>query len=404
MARVKLTSWSDLVKPDREVLKIAAVTAFLTVTALLGLMHFSDPHQERMDSFGNATAKVLAELVAEPLHRQDRLHLGVVGNRLADLPQIAGVASYTLDNQELASTGNLRALDYAQSVSVDGSIVGYVRVGLDPEAFAEPNMARLIGALIALLLLPLVVASGWSLTQPGRREELLARLSRLADRLPWRGRKPPAPVAASDERHAEPEPEPEEIAHYLLAINLYNQLTLPTAERAFELSLCVELAESVAALYHGQVVGLPGLGAVVNFDHSDDADRPFEIVCAALVLARLLREEAPFGNYRLGLNLVRRPVDETMSLHDAAIDDAALLSALAKDATVALSGSFSTALDGHERMTLAPLDNPMLDELTSGSAACFLVTGLSQPYATGVIQQAEQMRSQRAGIESPSTF
>jgi uncharacterized membrane protein affecting hemolysin expression len=402
MARVKLTSWSNLVKPDREVLKIAGVTAVLAVLALLAAIYFTDRHQERMDSFGNGTAKVLAELAAEPVHRQDRLHLGVIGNRLADLPQVSAVASYTLDNQELASTGNLRSLDYAHPVTVDGSIVGYVRVGLDPEAFAESNAPRLVAALLILLLLPLAVASGWALAEPGRRAEIRARLPRLPERLPWNPGRLPTPAPAADESLTEAEPE--EVVHYLLAINLHNQLTLPTTEREFELSLCVELAESVAALYHGQVVGIPGLGAVVNFDHIDEPDRPFQIVCAALVLARLLREEAPFGVYRLGLNLIRKPADEPLPLNDAAVSDAALLSALARDATLAVSGSFSSALGGHDRMTLSPLENPLLDELAGGSDACFLVTGLNHPFATGVTQQAEQLRSQRAGIESPSTF
>jgi hypothetical protein len=287
-------------------------------------------------------------------------------------------------------------------VSIDGSIVGYVRVGLDRDAFAEPNTPRLVAALMVLLLLPLVVASGWSLAQPGRREEIRALLPRLPDRLPWHTEQLPEPVPAPHEDVAEAEPE--EIVHYLLAVNLYNQLTLPTTEREFELSLCVELAESVAALYQGQVVGIPGLGAVINFDHIDDPDRPFQIVCAALVLARLLREEAPFGIYRLGLNLTRKPADEPMQLNDAAVRDAALLSALAKDATLAVSGAFSNELGGHERMTLSPLVNALLDELATGDAGCFLVTGLGHPFATGVIQQAEQLRSQRAGIESPSTF
>jgi uncharacterized membrane protein affecting hemolysin expression len=402
MARVKLTSWSDLVKPDREVLKVAAVTALVTAIALLLVAYATDREQERMDQFGAATARALAELVVEPLLKQDRMHLGVIGNRLADIPQVDAVASYTLDNEVLASTGTDQALPYAEAVTVDGSIVGYVRVGLDPQAFAELDPTRMLLNLLVLLLLPFVIASSWSLTQPARRQELVARLPRLPANPPWAPRhlpapKPEAPVAL-------PEPDPAEVVHYLVAVNLYNQLSLPPTEREFELSLCVELAEAVAGIYQGQVVGVAGLGAVVSFDHTDDPDRPFQIICAAQVLARLLREEAPFGVYRLGLNLTLRPADEPLPVNDDAIADAALLSALAKDATLALSQPFAAALAERERVVMKPLVNPLLDELTTSNAGCYLVTELEAPYAAEVIHKAEQLRSQREGISSPSTF
>jgi uncharacterized membrane protein affecting hemolysin expression len=404
MARVKLTSWSDLVKPDREVLKVAAVTALVTAIALLLVAYATDREQERMDQFGAATARALAELVVEPLLKQDRMHLGVIGNRLADIPQVDAVASYTLDNEVLASTGTDQALPYAEAVTVDGSIVGYVRVGLDPQAFAELDPTRMLLNLLVLLLLPFVIASSWSLTQPARRQELVARLPRLPANPPWAPRHLPAPKPEAPVALPEPEPDPAEVVHYLVAVNLYNQLSLPPTEREFELSLCVELAEAVAGVYQGQVVGVAGLGAVVSFDHTDDPDRPFQIICAAQVLARLLREEAPFGVYRLGLNLTLRPADEPLPVNDDAIADAALLSALAKDATLALSQPFAAALAERERVVMKPLVNPLLDELTTSNAGCYLVTELEAPYAAEVIHKAEQLRSQREGISSPSTF
>jgi uncharacterized membrane protein affecting hemolysin expression len=404
MARVKLTSWSDLVKPDREVLKVAAVTALVTAIALLLVAYATDREQERMDQFGAATARALAELVVEPLLKQDRMHLGVIGNRLADIPQVDAVASYTLDNEVLASTGTDQALPYAEAVTVDGSIVGYVRVGLDPQAFAELDPTRMLLNLLVLLLLPFVIASSWSLTQPARRQELVARLPRLPANPPWAPRHLPAPKPEAPVALPEPEPDPAEVVHYLVAVNLYNQLSLPPTEREFELSLCVELAEAVAGIYQGQVVGVAGLGAVVSFDHTDDPDRPFQIICAAQVLARLLREEAPFGVYRLGLNLTLRPADEPLPVNDDAIADAALLSALAKDATLALSQPFAAALAERERVVMKPLVNPLLDELTTSNAGCYLVTELEAPYAAEVIHKAEQLRSQREGISSPSTF
>jgi hypothetical protein len=402
MARVKLTSWSDLVKPDREVLKIAAVSTFATAIALLLVATFTDRERERSDRFGAATARALAELAVEPMLRQDRMHLGVIGNRLADMPQIDGVASFALDDELLASTGSVQSLQYSEQVIVDGNVIGHVGVSLVPGAFAEHDGVRAAAALLCLLLMPLVIASGWALGQPDRRRALATRLPRLPSRLPWSPA--PAPVPALAPPAAAPEPEPPEVVRYLLAVNLYNQLSLPATEREFELSLCVDLAASVADRYQGEATGVPGLGAVVTFDHSDDPERPFQIVCAALVLARLLREEAPFGVYRLGLNLTRGPAGAPLPLNDDAIADAALLSALAKDSTLALSQPFALALTDRPDLITKPLVNPLLDDLTTGNAGCRLVTELESPYAACVIQQAEQLRTQRDAISSPSTF
>ncbi|MFU8814138.1 MAG: hypothetical protein ACNA7W_02255 [Pseudomonadales bacterium] len=394
---MKLTSWSDLVKPDRDVLKIAFVSVLIAAFTLHLVGRFSDREQQRLDGFGSATAAALAELVAEPLMRQDRMHLGVIGNRLADLPHITGVASYTPDNQLLATTGDLLGPEYARAVSVDGSIIGYVSVSLARDAFAEHTTSRTVATLLAMLLLPFAVAMGWSLAQPGRRQALLALLPTLQ----WPSQTSTAPPQPPAE---DPAPAATEMVHYLLAVNLYNQLSLGRNEREFELSLCLELAEDVAARYQGQVVGVPGLGALLSFDHTDDPDRPFQILCAAFVLARLLRDETPFGTYRLGLNLTIRPADQPLPLEDPAIADAALLSALAKDACLALSEPFAAALEGRQRLAMKPLANPLLDELATSGTDCYLVTELAAPFATQVLEQAEELRCQREAISSPSTF
>lgn len=380
---------------------IAIVAVMLTALVLHLAGRFSDQQQQRLDVFGNATAQALAELAAEPVIRQDRMHLGVIGNRLADLPQVTGVASYTLDNQLLATTGELTGPEYVHAVSADGNVIGYVRVSLERDAFAEHNPARTVATLLTVLLLPFAVAMGWSLAQPGRREALRARLQGLSQQ--WPRRSPAEPVERPTDTPA-PAPALADIVHYLLAVNLYNQLSLARNEREFELSLCMELAEDVAALYQGQVVGMPGLGAVVSFDHSDDPDRPFQILCAAFVLASLLRDETPFGTYRLGLSLTERPADQPLPLEDDAVADAALLSALAKDTSLALSGPFAAALDDLERIVIKPLLNPLLDELATSKDGCCLVTELAPPFASRVMEQAEALRSQREPISSPSTF
>jgi uncharacterized membrane protein affecting hemolysin expression len=400
---VKLTSRSHLVKPDRRVLAVAAVTAVVAVAAVHLVLALTDRAQGRMDRFGTAAARALAELAVEPLMRQDRLHLGVIGNRLAETPEINGVASYTSDDQVLASTGDMPGPQYGQPVTIDDSIVGYVRVSLHPPAFAEPERARTVGLLLIAVLLPLLVAAGWTLADAARSGALAAALPLQPRWTHPRRHEEPAAPAAAETLAAEAEPRPD-IHHYLLAVNLYNQFTLEPNEREFELSLCAELAESVAEVYQGQVVSLPGVGTLLDLDHSDDDDRPFQVLCAAFVLARLLRDEAPFGHYRLGLNLAVHPADEALPLNDPAVSDAALLSALARDGTLAVSAPYAEALDGRERYSSRALVNPLLDELTTSSAGCYLITELAAPFATLVMQQAEQLKTQRDAISSPSTF
>lgn len=376
------------------VLTVAAVSVVLTTLTVLLVLHLTNQEVQRMDRFGNAAVEALAELAVEPLMQRDRMHLGVIGNRLAELDEIEGVASYGADNRILATTGSLEGRRYTQPVTLDDSIVGYVHLALHPEAFATSTGTRTAALLIVMLLMPLAVAGGWGLAGA-------IRAGRLDPARPWR-RPDPVPATPPEEESA-PETAAD-VRHYLLAINLYNQLTLQVDQRDFELSLCLELAEAVAAIYQGQVVNLPGVGVLVDFDHIDDGDRPFQVLCAAFVLLRLLHDEAPFGQYRLGLNLTELPADEALAADHEAVADAGLLSALARDASIAVSATVVAVLDNTARLRTRPLVNPLLEELATSSADCRLVTDLEAPYHTLVVQQAAQLRDQREPTSNPSTF
>ncbi|HEX7036073.1 MAG TPA: hypothetical protein VF210_09875, partial [Pseudomonadales bacterium] len=292
---MKLPSRSHLVKPDRAVLTVAAVATAATLLAVLLVLALTDPQAARMERFGTAAARTFAELAVEPLMRQDRLHLGVIGNRFAETPEIRAVATYASNDELLTATGEVAEPYYTHPVVLDQTVIGYVRVALDPAAFAEPFGARAAGLLIALLLVPLLVASAWTFARAARSGELARLFARAAPA--------EAPDEPGDTAGAASAAAPPAVAHYLLAVNLYNQLALQPAEREFERRLALELAEAVARECHGQVQCLPGVGVLVDFHHREDAERPFQVICAALLLARLLRDEAPFGSYRLGMNL-----------------------------------------------------------------------------------------------------
>jgi len=414
-ARVKLTSWSEAVKPDLSVLLAAVISALLAALGLLVTWTLFDPQQARMDRFGASTVAALAELSMEPLLKQDRLHLGVIGNRLVELDEVTAVATYTVDNQLLTLSGTLTGPQFAESISIDENIVGHVRIALAPAAFAggisaPQNRSQALGFSLLIIL---GAALGASVLSNVLREWRAGRLVFVRPALPpaMRRNRRRAPVtgaeSADDEDTDEPieeAPPPADIRHYLLGVNLYNQLSLQGAEREFELSLCTELAEAVALEYQGQVVSLPGLGALVDFDHTNEEDRAFDVVCAGFALARLLRDESPFGNYRLGLHVVSQAGDEPLPLDHPAVGDVSLLSALARDSTLAISESLFTAIGASDRLTTRPMANVLLEELVTSGTDCQIVTDLATTDKQRMLQLVDSLKTQRDSMASESTF
>ena len=67
-------------------------------------------------------------------------------------------------------------------------------------------------------------------------------------------------AAANDERPREP------TARYFLVINLFNQLSMPSAKRHVVIAACAERLGAIGDLYHGRCDTLPGTGLVMRFD------------------------------------------------------------------------------------------------------------------------------------------
>lgn len=395
---MNLASLSDLVKPERWIFLVAVCSALLTLLFATMLLRGSADGQRRMDSYGTSVATALAALAADPMSQPNRLHLAVLGNRLVETPEIRGVASYGTGGRVLASTGDVTEPYFEAPVLAGDDPVGFVRVALWSDAFANRQDGRLWVLLGAALLGALSVVAGSALARAVRDGRLtLPRAQPVLEHQ--------ADATAQDAAGAE---ECEVLRHYLLAVNFYNQLTLPAGERTFELSLCSELAGLVADVYDAQVETLPGVGLLVDFEHTDDPDRPFQVICASLVLARLLADESVFGSYRLGLNVTDSPAHEAVPLDDDAVADAALLSALGKDLSLAVSAPFAAALQGTagelDRLDLRPLVNPLLDELATSDTGCYRVFGLADGLSGLVDQQVVRLRAQRDATSNPSTF
>lgn len=414
-------------QPSAGSLATALVAATLASLLLLGTWLLLDRREVRMDDFGQATAGALGALSVEPLLKQDLLHLGVISNRLLAQDEVVAVATYTADQQLLTLTGALEAPIYSDTIEIDGVVVGHVRIALDPSAFASgitdpANRGLAFGLALASIVVSSLAAlfctglfQEWragrvvipTLTLRRRRSSAGPTGAERIGSAPSDPNQPGLRMGDASPAHAEDEDEPEpapDVRHYLLGVNLHNQLSLQGVEREFELSLCTELAEAVALDCQAQVVSLPGLGALIDFDDTDDSDRAFEVVAAALTLARLLRDEAPFGTYRLGLHVVWQPGDAPLPVHHPAVADVSLLSALARDHTLVISARMAEVVADAERMVARAISNPLLDELTTSSPGAMLVTELDPTRQLELLQRVERLKTQRDDSASESTF
>jgi len=136
-----------------------------------------------------------------------------------------------------------------------------------------------------------------------------------------------------------------------------------------------------------------------------DADRALQVLCAAFVLAELLAEHEPSdtSTYRLGLHTVGLPAGCHLDLDAPQVADVALLSALAKRLSVAVSDAFPLGKLRHDQVDGHLLQHPLLDELMTIPGAR-LVTGLSSAQQALVRQQVGRLSDQWGSTVSESTF
>lgn len=379
-----LPTWILRVKRVRRDLLLALLVSALVSGALLHLHSHDNALEADNQALGESLAAGLAGLAVEPLTNRDRIALGVLANRLVAVDQISGITIYTVDDEMLAISGDSqRGRPVTQAITQDNTVVGYVRIMLIANPASDKESYTELGLAITLLI-PLLVVSLWQ--------------------LPWRRlRLPAAPV---DEPIAVPEAPPAPpVAHGLLAVNLFNQLTLKPEVREQELAHAQAVAESVADLYAASVTPLTGTGLLLSFDGSADSERPFQVICAAFLLARLLADAESHGQYRLGLHTVTLPANNQAPTDLAEIQDAALLSAVARPQTLAVSDALFASIEQPDRMLAEPMRNPLLNQLESTEPRAWLVAGLDDLYQQQLDAQVRELSySSAPATPSESTF
>lgn len=377
---MKLTSRLRLVKPTAPPIVIAALASLLTLLSLAWAWQATDDSQTQTDAYGSSLAAGFAALAIEPLLKQDRMHLAVISNRMMNIDEVAGVTVFSVDNQVLAASGESGSgLRYSEPVTFDEGIMGYVRITLDPNKIRAPiDLARIGLALATLLLVPGICVGALSI----------------------RLRPQPAIASVAEVDFDGPESTAQ---HFLLALNLYNQIGLTPEQRSAELESARNLAARVGGVYSAEVHPLPGTGLLVHFPDTSEHDRGLQVLCAAFVIAKLLEEQT--GIYRLGLHTIDLPSGGPLPDHAPEVSDVALLSALAKHMTLAVSDRFPLRLLQQDRVECYPLDHPLLEEIGTAHGRGYLITALSPAQQALVSQQVVRFSAdQDDSTASESTF
>ncbi len=368
----------------------------ITGLGLILLWSLSSDEEAHIDQFGSAIVSALSNQAVEPLIDRDLIHLGVLINRVTALPAVTGASVHGMDNEPLALSGDLRrGLVFTDQVVGSGKSLGVVRIHVDEARFDSSLPGSFVlASLVWVALVPLVVLGAGQISLSG----LDLRPSRSA-------RTAPEPEQMLDSL---PEPEPEPC--FLIAVNLFNQLSLTPELCSRELAFARMTAERVAALHHGEVLDLPGTGLLLTFGGSHSDDRPFHVLCAAFALSRLLADADSFGRYRLGVHVLNLEAEEALSVTSDTVKDAAVLSALAKDNTIIASRAVVDQVPYQQRVVLEPMSHPLLEELETIGDGAALARALAPPHDDLITQQLLELKGEtdadgvdHADREGPST-
>ena len=158
---MKLKAWSTLVN-TRPLLWAAGASAVITALSLVTIWSVTDERETHLEQFGSSIAESLAHLSTEPLMKQDRIHLGVLTNRIAEMSEVQGVGIFTVDDKVLALSGTLAGgTSYTSTVTSGDAIVGYVKLAVNAIVFSpRSKSARYLLSVLVIFITPFLVVAG----------------------------------------------------------------------------------------------------------------------------------------------------------------------------------------------------------------------------------------------------
>ncbi|MYD96302.1 MAG: hypothetical protein F4X98_02800 [Gammaproteobacteria bacterium] len=340
-----------------------------------------------MDRYGTALAEDLAHLALEPLLSQDRIRLGVLAERLARRPEVRRIAVYTVDNRLFVVAGEAHAADvptFIRPIAVQDTVAGDVHVALNADRFGLSVIRMLERGWFAILGgFVLVVVLAAYVSHASRRRQ-----------------------GARSGAEDGPPPEPT----YMLVANLIAAKGTSATQRSRTLRRGMAVAERVANLYAGQAEQASDSGVLMRFRATAAPERGFEVVCAALLLRRLLnrldrsngddptspsaddvRSSVPF-RYGLDLSGDGATTDAGSTSPTARVSPFAnvlLLSSLAPPGELAIGEAAYDAIDRPLRLKVDDLDNPATQALSAGLAVPRgIIRGVSEDYEALLARQA----------------
>ena len=367
------------------VLASAAGFAVATVVIFVLVDHVLERRAgARMDRFGDALGTLAAELAVEPMLRPNPVAMGNLGHRMQSFDEVVGFSVYTVDDRVLVFAGRdaqeAGTVHYTYPVTVDDAVVGYARVVLDRERF-RPSLAELVFLSAPFWLIALAATMG-SVVFGGR----MARAVRA---------------------RAEPRTHDEIRAAFVLVVNLFDRNIVHPEEKGAVLGLALERTDQLANIYGGRAEPLMGTGILVVFADSGSSDRCFELICAALVAARVMalasfrRAARSRPTFRFGLHHCGAPEPDSTVEQSEEVREALLLSALAPDGKLAVSEEVFARIDRPDRLAADPSARRGVDALAgTGLGGYRLVHEALGSYGTVIERQAQLFAGRRRSSTS----
>lgn len=369
----------------------ASAAAYVLASAAIAFAwHASERHSaaHRLDRFGTAIAQTLAAQATEAVLTRDRIGLGVAANRILQLPEVAGIGVYTIDDAPVAVVGDAsdrpQLTAFTAAVTMDDTIAAYVRVSMVAAAFR--TSMSLPAAAWAWWLGGLLAATAVGFAFSAGTTNWLANVKRRgAIDTVSAGSQPSLPTAVL----------PEHV--YVLIVNLFNQISFPPAQKAAALDTALGHVRQIANLYAGRAERLSGTGLLMAFDDTKAEERGFEVLCAALLTARMLRDlnHAHFQNarpelvFRYGLHRAPFHAEHNSLKESQEVRDSVMLSAIAPDGNLVVSAEVFDALPRTERLNASAVRHPALAALATTAGSCHIVTSVADSYQALLERQAE---------------
>lgn len=385
--------------PRRFAVPLAATLgyAWAVLVALLAIDALQAERAAREQArFGNALAEQLAARAEEPLLRQDRVGLGVAANQAAARAEVRQVAIHTMDGRPFVVAGEPPGPDataFVQPVVVADEATAEVRVALNADAFARPFAHTL--------------AIAWPYLTAGLAITLLAAFGGPRVFTWWSGVTPAPPPAPETATPPAPEPLAPTPGTTLVVANLFADAA-SSSVAPDALAAAANLADHIARVYDADIAPLPSTGCALLFRDDAGADRPFNAVCATLLLRRLLEHwqttEAPFGDaehlFRYAVEHFDAPAPAPPEFPKSeAASDVLLLSSLAHNGEIVIGQAALAALAGTERVHVDPLENPAAAALATSATPGGILRDVAPDYQPLLDAQAREIAT-AAGFES----